>query len=74
MTSSISPIPTSTNLRVEAWVVDTGRMPEVASSGSTLERNAWMTQKITAPITGPKIVAAPPSSSEVQMKKVSEVT
>ena len=39
-----------------------------------MERNAWITQKITAPITGPKIVAAPPSSSEVQMKKVSEVT
>ena len=74
MTSSISPIPTSTNLRVEAWVVDTGRMPEVESAGKRLDRKAWMTQKITAPITGPKIVAAPPSSSEVQMKKVSEVT
>ncbi len=43
-------------------------------AGSTLLSRVWMTQKMTAPITGPKTVAAPPSRSAVQTKKVSEVT
>ena len=55
-------------------MVETGRMPEIASSDRKLDKNACSTQKMMAPMMGPKMVAAPPKSNEVQMKKVSEVT
>ncbi len=52
----------------------TGSSPEIETSERKFERNACSVQKMIDPITGPKIVAAPPSSKEVQMKNVSEVT
>ena len=55
-------------------MVDTGKIPEIATSDRKLVRNACSVQKMIEPTTGPRMVAAPPSSSEVQIKKVSEVT
>ena len=49
-----------------------GSSPAEAMAGSSTDRNAMMSQKITAPSTGPNIVAAPPSSSTVQRKNVSD--
>jgi len=40
MTSSIKPIPTSTKRKVEAWVADTGKIPERERAGRTFDRNA----------------------------------
>ena len=51
-----------------------GRNPACTSAGRKLLRKVCSPQKMSEPRSGPKTVAAPPSSRAVQTKNVSDVT